>query len=65
MKLVVKTADDLAAERAALDAEINRAAALAYLDSTDWLVVRQTETGQPVPQDVLDARAKARGVLSS
>lgn len=34
--------------------------ALAYLANTDWLVIRQAETGVPVPQDVLDERAAAR-----
>ena len=33
---------------------------LAYLVSTDWYVVRSAETGLPVPQDILDARANAR-----
>ena len=32
----------------------------AYLASTDWYVVRATETGAPVPQDILSARSIAR-----
>ena len=43
-----------------LQQEVN-AKALAYLASTDWYVIRLQETGIAVPQDVLDARAKARG----
>ena len=43
-----------------LQQELN-AEALAYLASTDWYVIRLQETGIAVPQDVLDARAKARG----
>lgn len=35
--------------------------ARAYLDSTDWYVVRFAETGTPIPQDILDARQAARG----
>ncbi len=31
-----------------------------YLSSTDWYVVRQAETGTPIPQEILDARAAAR-----
>ena len=34
--------------------------ALAYLASTDWYVVRFSETGVAIPQDVLDARQAAR-----
>ena len=31
-----------------------------YLASTDWYVVRNQETGEVIPQDILDARATAR-----
>ena len=34
--------------------------ARAYLNSTDWYVVRQAETGTPIPQDILAARQAAR-----
>lgn len=40
-------------------AKIN-AEARAYLASTDWYVIRQQETGQPVPSDVQALRAAAR-----
>lgn len=33
---------------------------LAYLESTDWMVVRFAETGVPIPEEVLAARAAAR-----
>lgn len=36
------------------------AEARAYLNSTDWYVVRFAETGTPIPQDILDARQAAR-----
>lgn len=39
--------------------EIN-AEARYYLASTDWYVIRQQETGQEVPADVLEQRQKAR-----
>lgn len=34
--------------------------ALAYLTETDWYVIRNQETGIPVPADVLERRAAAR-----
>ena len=42
-----------------LQAEVN-AEAKAYLASTDWYVVRQSETGVVIPADILQARAEAR-----
>ena len=49
-----------------LDDQITaRSTAAAYLAATDWMVIRQSETGQPVPDDILRARAEARTVLSS
>ena len=65
MKLTIRTADDirmgttLAQEHAAQDA------ARTYLDRTDWLVVRQTETGKAVSPDILEQRARARQILSA
>ena len=41
-----------------------RAEAQAYLDSTDWMVTRQAETGRPIPEDVKARRAAARETLS-
>ena len=34
--------------------------ARAYLASTDWYVIRQQETGEPIPDDVMAERAEAR-----
>ena len=42
-----------------LQAEVN-AEAKVYLASTDWYVVRQSETGVVIPADILQARAEAR-----
>lgn len=36
---------------------------LRYLESTDWYVTRMVETGVPVPEDVLEARAAARAKI--
>lgn len=40
------------------------AEARAYLASTDWYVVRRSETGEPIPQDVMQKRAAARVTAS-
>lgn len=40
-------------------AKINQEAR-AYLDSTDWYIVRKAETGRAVPQEILDERESAR-----
>ena len=34
--------------------------ARAYLNSTDWLIIRQLESGVLCPQEIRDARASAR-----
>lgn len=34
--------------------------ARAYLAETDWYVIRQQETGEPVPDEILTERAAAR-----
>ena len=36
---------------------------LSTLASTDWYVIRAFETGEPVPQEVLDARESARSSI--
>lgn len=40
--------------------EIINAESRAYLASTDWYVIRMQETGEPVPTEILEARAVAR-----
>lgn len=32
----------------------------AFLAKTDWYVIRKMETGEPIPQEILDNRAEAR-----
>ena len=34
-----------------------------YLASTDWYVIRQLEAGKPVPDDITQARARAREAI--
>jgi len=36
------------------------AAAQAYLASTDWMVLRQADSGEPMPANIKELRAKAR-----
>lgn len=43
-----------------IEQERSNAENLAYLASTDWYIVRQSETGVPVPDDILEARQAAR-----
>lgn len=43
--------------------EQQQSEARAYLNSTDWYFARLTETGQPVPADVLNRRTAARSLL--
>ncbi|CAB4139368.1 hypothetical protein UFOVP346_40 [uncultured Caudovirales phage] len=45
------------------DLDLLRARAISYLSDTDWYVVRQSETGKPMPDDVKIKRAEARSVL--
>jgi len=46
---------EAAEERERVNAE-NRA----YLRDTDWYVIREADTGEPVPQEVRDKRQAAR-----
>lgn len=48
---------ELIAEIEAVQAEIE---AKSYLAQTDWYVIRQNETGEPIPENVLEKRAAAR-----
>ena len=35
------------------------------LKATDWYVIRQGETGSPMPEDIATVRREARAALSS
>ena len=43
--------------------EAQNARARRYLASTDWYVVRFSETGEPIPEDVKQKRAEARAAV--
>lgn len=62
---LIKTKDDLLDcwhEISAAQALIN-AEAEAYLKETDWYVTRKHEEGKDIPQDVQDARARAKEAI--
>lgn len=65
MKLIIRTAEEIAQEQSRIAEEAARARALAYLASTDWMITRQMETGKAVPGEVLQNRAAARNRLSA
>jgi hypothetical protein len=42
---------------------VKNSAARQYLYQTDWYVIRQTETGEAIPDEVLAKRAEARASI--
>lgn len=56
----VKTAEQKQSEAEQQAKENTNEEARAYLNSTDWYVVRFAETGVAIPQEILDARQAAR-----
>lgn len=61
----IVTAAERSAQAEAEDLKRRTAEAVAFLASSDWLVVRQAETGEPIPEDISAARAAARKLLST
>ncbi len=59
------TAADKAEAAQALHCQQASAQAEACLASTDWYLIRQAETGKPVPDAVKERRAAARKLLSA
>jgi hypothetical protein len=57
---VIKTPEQIAAEKTEAERARIAAEARRYLAETDWMVIRAIDTGKPVPDDVTEARAKAR-----
>ncbi len=56
IKLITPSDEELAQmEQGRINSE-----ARAYLESTDWYVVRETETGVAVPDEIKQLRAEAR-----
>jgi hypothetical protein len=48
---------------AQVEQEKQNAEALAYLESTDWLIIREIDAGVPCPVDVKAKRAEARSKI--
>jgi len=65
MKLLIKTPSDLRVEREARERDEARREAQDVLARTDWMVVRRAETGEPIPDDVVQRRQTARALLSA
>jgi len=45
--------------------EMSETEAREELRRSDWYVIRQVETGKPIPPDVSDLRARARAAISA
>jgi hypothetical protein len=58
---LVKDAQPIPEEPTAQD--ILNHESLGYLAKTDWYVIRRSDTGVAIPQDILDARASARAAI--
>jgi len=56
----IKTAEQIATEKAKQEQEKVNAEARRYLAETDWYVVRHQESGTEVPADILAERQAAR-----
>lgn len=56
----IKTAEQIAAEKAKEVQEQVNHEARRYLAETDWYVIRQQETGEAIPADILTERQSAR-----
>ena len=52
-----------AEELEAIELSKAKSEAQAYLDSTDWIVIRFTEQGVEIPQEVKDKRQECRELL--
>lgn len=59
----VQTKEDREAAQATIDRATAEAEARRYLLETDWMVIRQAETGQLIPEEVSAARKIARQAL--
>lgn len=57
------TQAEVDAREAEAKREEKNAEALAYLRETDWYIVRQADTGEPVPDEVRKRRQEARDAI--
>ena len=56
----IKTAEQIADDKAKQETKQLLSEAQTYLNSTDWYFARLSEIGQAVPDDVLSKRAESR-----
>ena len=56
----IKTAEQIADDKAKQETKQLLSEAQTYLNSTDWYFARLAEIGQAVPDDVLSKRAESR-----
>lgn len=54
------TKEEQTAQQEKQDAALRAADALKYLFETDWYVTRKIETGEEIPEEILQKRAEAR-----
>ncbi|EOG7744630.1 hypothetical protein ACLIOE_003796 [Vibrio parahaemolyticus] len=62
MSNFVQTTDEIGGQRAQFDIDNDYRR---YLRETDWYVIREQETGEPIPEEIKQNRAKARAEVQS
>jgi hypothetical protein len=62
--LIIRTAEQIAAEAEADARSQAVAAARKLLAETDWYVTRHMETGKEIPKDIAKTRSDARKMIS-
>ncbi|MGM6040952.1 hypothetical protein ABLA37_22410 [Vibrio parahaemolyticus] len=62
MSELVKTKDKFGGARAQFDIDNDYRR---YLKETDWYVIREQETGEPIPDEIKQSRATAREKVQS
>ncbi|HGZ6705703.1 TPA: hypothetical protein ACOLYM_004169 [Vibrio parahaemolyticus] len=62
MSKFVQTTDAIGGQRAQFDIDNDYRR---YLRETDWYVIREQETGEAIPEEIKQNRAKARAEVQS
>lgn len=65
VKATGKTQAQLDKQTAREEQERINTEARQYLRDTDWYVIREADTGEPMPKDVKAKRAEARGQIEN
>ncbi|EMY6817440.1 hypothetical protein ABCL21_004458 [Vibrio parahaemolyticus] len=58
----VKTTDEIGGQRSQFDIDNDYRR---YLRETDWYVIREQDTGEPIPDNIKQNRIKARMAIQS